>query len=58
MVRAILSATFVSTWLVKTQLDRLNLALAEGFTNAVRHAHHALPQKQPLKLTLICGSID
>ncbi len=27
----------------KTQLDRLNLALAEGFTNAVRHAHHALP---------------
>lgn len=25
------------------QIYRLNLALAEGFTNAVRHAHHALP---------------
>ncbi len=27
----------------ETQLYRLNLALAEGFTNAVRHAHSALP---------------
>jgi serine/threonine-protein kinase RsbW len=25
------------------QVYRLNLALAEGFTNAVRHAHHGLP---------------
>lgn len=27
----------------ESQLYRLNLALAEGFTNAVRHAHQALP---------------
>lgn len=27
----------------ESQLYRLNLALAEGFTNAVRHAHRALP---------------
>ncbi|MEA5554310.1 anti-sigma regulatory factor [Anabaena cylindrica UHCC 0172] len=27
----------------ESQLYRLNLALAEGFTNAVRHAHRSLP---------------
>ena len=27
----------------ESQLYRLNLALAEGFTNAVRHAHNFLP---------------
>lgn len=30
------------SWL-ESQQYRLNLALAEGFTNAVRHAHQALP---------------
>lgn len=34
----------------KTQLDRLNLALAEGFTNAVRHAHHALPPETTIEI--------
>ncbi|MEH2068273.1 MAG: anti-sigma regulatory factor [Nostoc sp.] len=34
----------------KTQLDRLNLALAEGFTNAVRHAHHALPPETTIDI--------
>jgi serine/threonine-protein kinase RsbW len=36
----------------KTQLDRLNLALAEGFTNAVRHAHHALPPETTIDVYL------
>ncbi|MBO3463059.1 anti-sigma regulatory factor [Aetokthonos hydrillicola Thurmond2011] len=34
------------------QLYRLNLALAEGFTNAVRHAHHALPPETSVELEL------
>lgn len=34
------------------QFDRLNLALAEGFTNAVRHAHAELPQSTPIELAL------
>lgn len=36
----------------KTQLDRLNLALAEGFTNAVRHAHHALPPETTIEINV------
>jgi serine/threonine-protein kinase RsbW len=36
----------------KTQLDRLNLALAEGFTNAVRHAHHALPPETTIEINI------
>lgn len=32
------------------QLYRLNLALAEGFTNAVRHAHHALPSDTTIEI--------
>jgi serine/threonine-protein kinase RsbW len=36
----------------KTQLDRLNLALAEGFTNAVRHAHHALPPETIIEINV------
>ncbi|GAB4473844.1 MAG: ATP-binding protein [Elainellaceae cyanobacterium] len=38
-------------WLVK-QRDRLNLALAEGFTNAVRHAHRGLPPETPIEIGL------
>jgi serine/threonine-protein kinase RsbW len=36
----------------KTQLDRLNLALAEGFTNAVRHAHYALPPETTIEINV------
>ncbi|QLE58243.1 anti-sigma regulatory factor [Nostoc sp. TCL26-01] len=34
----------------ETQLYRLNLALAEGFTNAVRHAHRALPPETTIDI--------
>lgn len=34
----------------ETQLYRLNLALAEGFTNAVRHAHRALPSETTIDI--------
>ncbi|MEA5565900.1 MULTISPECIES: anti-sigma regulatory factor [unclassified Anabaena] len=34
----------------ETQLYRLNLALAEGFTNAVRHAHHTLPPETTIEI--------
>lgn len=33
-----------------SQLYCLNLALAEGFTNAVRHAHHALPAETTIDI--------
>lgn len=36
----------------ETQLYRLNLALAEGFTNAVRHAHHELPPETTIEIDL------
>ncbi|WP_414755743.1 ATP-binding protein [Anabaena sp. CCY 9910] len=32
------------------QLYRLNLALAEGFTNAVRHAHRTLPPETTIEI--------
>jgi serine/threonine-protein kinase RsbW len=35
---------------VKHHYDRLNLALAEGFTNAVRHAHATLPPETPITI--------
>jgi len=38
---------------VNEQFDQLNLALAEGFTNAVRHAHANLPGSTPIELELI-----
>jgi serine/threonine-protein kinase RsbW len=38
-------------WLAH-QCDRLNLALAEGFTNAVRHAHRGLPPETPIEIGL------
>ncbi|MDJ0737128.1 MAG: anti-sigma regulatory factor [Nostocaceae cyanobacterium] len=34
----------------QSQLYPLNLALAEGFTNAVRHAHHALPPETTIDI--------
>jgi serine/threonine-protein kinase RsbW len=40
-----------------TQLSCLKLALAEGFTNAVRHAHHALPPETTIEID-ICLWID
>ncbi|WP_427161113.1 ATP-binding protein [Aliinostoc sp. HNIBRCY26] len=36
----------------ETQLYRLNLALAEGFTNAVRHAHHTLPPDTTIEIAV------
>ena len=36
-----------------SQLYRLNLALAEGFTNAVRHAHHSLPPETTIEIQVI-----
>ncbi len=36
----------------ESQLYRLNLALAEGFTNAVRHAHHTLPPETTIDIDL------
>ncbi len=41
-----------SPW-INEQFDQLNLALAEGFTNAVRHAHSGLPSSTPIKIELI-----
>ena len=38
--------------LSKQQYYRLNLALAEGFTNAVRHAHRDKPPETPIELEL------
>ncbi|MEB3180180.1 MAG: anti-sigma regulatory factor [Nostocaceae cyanobacterium] len=37
-------------WSDDLLLYRLNLALAEGFTNAVRHAHHALPPETTIDI--------
>jgi len=38
---------------INDQFDRLNLALAEGFTNAVRHAHAGLPAATPIDIELV-----
>jgi serine/threonine-protein kinase RsbW len=40
----------------ETQLYLLNLALAEGFTNAVRHAHQALPRETTIDIDLTLWS--
>lgn len=37
------------TW-IKHYCDRLNIALTEGFTNAVRHAHASLPPETPIEI--------
>ncbi|HIK33777.1 MAG TPA: anti-sigma regulatory factor [Oscillatoriales cyanobacterium M59_W2019_021] len=36
----------------ENQIYCLNLALAEGFTNAVRHAHHGLPPETKIDIEL------
>ena len=36
----------------ESQIYRLNLALAEGFTNAVRHAHYALPPETTIEIDI------
>ncbi len=36
-------------WVLE-KFDYLNLALAEGFTNAVRHAHSGLPPETPIEI--------
>ncbi|MGB3241171.1 MAG: anti-sigma regulatory factor [Geitlerinemataceae cyanobacterium] len=36
----------------ENQIYCLNLALAEGFTNAVRHAHQGLPQDTKIEIEL------
>lgn len=38
---------------IDEQFDQLNLALAEGFTNAVRHAHMGLPGFTPVEIELL-----
>lgn len=38
-----------SCW-VQSNCDRLNIAVAEGFTNAVRHAHAQLPPETPIAI--------
>ncbi len=38
---------------IDSQFDKLNLALAEGFTNAVRHAHADLPGTTPIDIELV-----
>lgn len=40
----------------EAQLYRLNLALAEGFTNAVRHAHQTLPRETTINIDLALWS--
>ncbi|NJR67805.1 MAG: ATP-binding protein [Synechococcales cyanobacterium CRU_2_2] len=35
--------------------DKCRIALAEGFTNAVKHAHGHLPPETPIELEVFCG---
>ncbi|NEP59013.1 MAG: ATP-binding protein [Symploca sp. SIO2G7] len=39
-------------WL-EAVFDQVNLALAEGFTNAVRHAHAEMPTDTPIEIDLL-----
>jgi serine/threonine-protein kinase RsbW len=41
----------------EAQIYRLNLALAEGFTNAVRHAHRTLPPETTIEIE-VCLWVD
>ena len=41
---------------VKRHCDRLNIAVAEGFTNAVRHAHAQLPPETPIVIEVTLAS--
>lgn len=51
--RALISRLAVKTPWLNDQFDQLNLALAEGFTNAVRHAHADLPPATPIEIELV-----
>lgn len=44
-----------SAW-VNAYVDRLTIALTEGFTNAVRHAHAELPPDTAIKIDLTLGN--
>lgn len=50
--RTLISRMSVDTPWIDDQFDQLNLALAEGFTNAVRHAHAELPETTPIDIEL------
>lgn len=51
--RSLISRLAVKTPRLNDQFDQLNLALAEGFTNAVRHAHADLPPATPIEIELV-----
>lgn len=51
--QALISRLAIDTPWVDEQFDQLNLALAEGFTNAVRHAHANLPGSTPIDIELL-----
>lgn len=51
--RTLISRLAVKTPRLNDQFDQLNLALAEGFTNAVRHAHADLPPATPIEIELV-----
>lgn len=51
--RAFISRLAIKTPRLNDQFDQLNLALAEGFTNAVRHAHADLPPATPIEIELV-----
>ncbi len=50
--QTLIAAFAADTPWVDEQFDQLNLALAEGFTNAVRHAHANLPGTTPIDIEL------
>ena len=54
--RTLISRMSVETPWIDDQFDQLNLALAEGFTNAVRHAHADLPETTPIDIELSVSS--
>ena len=51
--RLLVSRLAVKSPWIDEQFDQLNLALAEGFTNAVRHAHAGLPGSTPIDIELL-----
>ena len=51
--RTLISRMSVDSPWLDEQFDQLNLALAEGFTNAVRHAHADLPENTPIDIELL-----
>jgi len=51
--RLLISRLAVKAPRLNDQFDQLNLALAEGFTNAVRHAHADLPSATPIEIELV-----